>query len=84
MGRLAKLKMSRLVFGATWHQGMLPDLVAWCVEIAIPRDKTGMKLAHFIDVDDPARSWTILCTQLRQDFGILFPCHTKAGCVNTL
>ena len=56
MGQLATLQMSRLVFGATWHQGMLPDLVAWCVEIAIPSGKTGMKLAHFIDVDDPARS----------------------------
>ena len=63
---------------------MHSDQVAWHVEIAIPSGKTGMKLARFVDVDDPARSWTILCTQLRQDFGILFPCHTKADCVNTL
>jgi hypothetical protein len=35
---------------------MHSDQVAWHVEIAIPSGKTGMKLADFIDVDDPARS----------------------------
>ncbi len=39
---------------------MHSDQVAWHVEIAIPSGKTGMKLAHFIDVDDPTRFLTHL------------------------